>query len=137
MVIICVFNYLFTIFRLLGRLIFAISALSRGNTPNIIQFHTLGCFKILPKIVEHRKNDLNILLKSLNLMSDLIRNIKESEENNVNENIMDSQWCQLLKTEKLYEEQNLDHTERLVQSLSVLSSKCDAKNIGKEHALKK
>ena len=70
-------------------------------------------------------------------MSDLIRNIKESEENNVNENIMDSQWCQLLKTEKLYEEQNLDHTERLVQSLSVLSSKCDTKNIGKEHALKK
>ena len=65
------------------------------------------------------------------MMSDLIRNIKESEEENVDENIMDSQWCKLLKTETLYDEQNLDHTERLVQSLSILSSKCDAKNIGK------
>ena len=67
------------------------------------------------------------------MMSDLIRNIKESEEENVDENIMDSQWCKLLKTETLYDEQNLDHTERLVQSLSILSSKCDTKNIGKKH----
>ena len=65
------------------------------------------------------------------MMSDLIRNIKESEDENIDENIMDSQWCKLLKTETLYDEQNLDHTERLVQSLSILSSKCDAKNIGK------
>ena len=68
------------------------------------------------------------------MMSDLIRNIQESDEDkNIDENIMDSQWCKLLKTETLYEEQNLDHTERLVQSLSVLSEKCDTKNIGKKH----
>ena len=85
-------------------MIFALSALTRGNVKSVETFHVLGGFKIIQKILETRETDLNLILKSLSLISDLT-----SDEQTQTIDIIDENWCKLLKSQSLYENKDLDH----------------------------
>ena len=113
---------LFSFFRTLRRLIFALSALTRGNPKCVETIQVLGGFKILHKITHKNLDNKEIALKSLTFLSDLVTN---SATNEVLK--FDSEWCQLLKSEKLYPEmkEDLDLMERLVKILDDLQPICD------------
>ena len=111
-------------FRTLRRLIFALSALTRGNPKCVETIQVLGGFKILHKITEKHLENKEIALKSLTFISDLVSN---SATNEVLK--FDSDFCRLLKSENLYSDwdkgQDLDFMERLVKILDTLQPICD------------
>ena len=109
------FSYLFPLFlcRTIRRLIFAFSALTRGNADCVENFKVLGGFKILQRSLEDRISETDLVLKGLSLVSDLMSN---EATNQVLK--LDKSWCALQGSEGLYgQTSDLDHIERLVQSL--------------------
>ena len=54
------------------RLIFAFSAITRGNVNCVEKFKVLGGFKILQKSLEDRIADTDLVLKGLSFISDLL-----------------------------------------------------------------
>ena len=99
--------------RTIRRLIFAFSALTRGNADCVENFKVLGGFKILQKSLEDRISETDLVLKGLSLVSDLMSN---EATNQVLK--LDKSWCALQGFEGLYgQTSDLDRIERLVQSL--------------------
>ena len=54
------------------RLIFAFSAITRGNVNCVEKFKVLGGFKILQKSLEDRIAETDLVLKGLSFISDLL-----------------------------------------------------------------
>jgi len=107
--------------KTIRRLIFAFSALTRGNANCVENFKVLGGFKILQKSLEDRISETDLVLKGLSLVSDLMSN---EATNQVLK--LDKSWCALQGSEGLYgQTSDLDHIERLVQSLGTLHEFCE------------
>ena len=97
-------------------MIFALSALTRGNPNSVEKLHVLGGFKILFRTTQNHLDNKELTLKSLTFISDMIAN----EAFN-----LDPEWCHLLTSEVLYQEKvDLDHVDRLVKSLDTLLPVC-------------
>merc|ERR1711962_86451 len=107
--------------KMFRRLIFAFSAITRGNVNCVEKFKVLGGFKILQKSLEDRIAETDLVLKGLSFISDLLANDGTREVLN-----LDSSWCALQKSEELYSTRSsdLDHIERLVQCLGNFHGFC-------------
>ena len=82
--------------RTIRRLIFAFSALTRGNANCVQNFKVLGGFKILQRSLEDRISETDLVLKGLSLISDLMTN---EATNQVLK--LDKSWC-ALQAKSLY-----------------------------------
>merc|ERR1712241_401645 len=80
--------------KMFRRLIFAFSAITRGNVNCVEKFKVLGGFKILQKSLEDRIAETDLVLKGLSFISDLLANDATKEALN-----LDNSWCALQKSE--------------------------------------
>lgn len=103
--------------QLIRRVIFALSAMTRGNAQNVEKMKVLGGFKILQKVLENHQDDLNLVLKGLTLITDLMQDeIYHSD---------DESWCLLIQSDFLYDKPDLDLDlmEKWIQSLQIFQEK--------------
>jgi len=106
--------------KVIRRLIFAFSAITRGNENCVEKFKVLGGFKILQKSLEEHIAETDLVLKGLSFISDLLANDGTRESLH-----LDNTWCALQKSEVLYSQKtDLDHIERLVQCLGNFHGFC-------------
>ena len=116
------FHDFFYNFRTLRRLVFALSALTRGNPDSVEKLHVLGAFKILFRATQNHLDNKDLTLKSLTFISDMVANEEKM--------VLDAEWCNLLTSEVLYQEKvDLDHIDRLVKSLDTLLPICSEKGV--------
>jgi len=107
--------------KVIRRLIFAFSAITRGNANCVEKFKVLGGFKILQKSLKDRISETDLVLKGLSFISDLLSNDATKEALN-----LDNSWCALQKSEELYSTKttDLDQIDRLVQCLGNFHGVC-------------